>query len=221
MAMERKVELLLAAGMVFLLAGGCATAHPMNAPAGVDLRGSWALDTAASGGPGLRRSPGQGSQPGEPGARGRGRGGYGRPGGFGGGMRGGRGGRGGMGGQFDPKQMAQMREAMRELMPSANQVRVVEADTMVRLEWGNGRRMTLLANGEKREERWGDLKVALKAKWTDGGLELERKAAGVTVVEHWVRNPGTKRLTVDVSVSGAFPRPLRFVRVYSLEDSGS
>ncbi len=222
--MERKAELLLAAGVVVLLAGGCATAHPTAPPAGVDLRGAWVLDTAASGFPGMRRGSGPEGQPGEPGARG-GRGGFARPpggfgGGFGGGMRGGSGGRGGMG-QVDPKRMAQMREAMRELMPAAGQVEVLEADTVMRLRWGDGRTLALATNGKRQDEDWGDLKVAAKAKWTDGALELERKAEGVTVVERWQRNPGTRRLTVDVKVSGAFPRALHFTRVYDLDDGGA
>lgn len=220
--MERRVELLLAAGVVVLLAAGCATAHPTDAPAGIDLRGSWVIDTAASTGPGFGRGrEGEAGQPGQgqPGVRGRrGRGGFGRPGGFGGGFGGGmRGGRGGMGGQYDPKRMARMRDAMRELMPAANQVDVLEADTVVRLEWGDGRRMAVLTNDKKHEEDWGDLKVGMKAKWTDGALQLERKAEGVTVVERWMRNPGTTRMTVDVKVSGAFPRAVQFVRVYNLE----
>ncbi|MEJ2216857.1 MAG: hypothetical protein P8099_09605 [Gemmatimonadota bacterium] len=221
--MERKVELLLAAGVVVLLAAGCATAHPTMAPAGIDLRGSWVIDTAASTGPGFRQGRGgETGQPGqgEPGVWGRGgRGGFGRPGGFGGGMRGGRGRRGG--GRYDPERMARMRDAMRALMPSANQVDVLEADTLVRLQWGDGRTMDLSTNGKKHEADWGDLKVAMKAKWTDGALELERKAEGVTVVEHWMRNPDTTRMTVDVKVSGPFPRALQFVRVYNLEKNGS
>jgi hypothetical protein len=222
MVVERKVELLLAAGVIVVLAG-CATAHPTAAPAGIDLRGSWVIDTAASSGPGLRQRAGQG-QPGEAGFGGRGgRGGFGRPGGFGGGFGGGmRGGRGrGMGGQLDPKRMAQMREAMRTLMPSSNQVKVLEADTLVRVEWGDGRTMSAVTDGKKQEQEWGDLKVAVKAKWSDGALHVERSANGVTVNEIWMRNPGTQVLTVDVKVSGAGPRALRFERVYNLEDDGS
>lgn len=204
--MIRPLKLLVLMAVLGVVGVSCASAQVQQAPDGVDLTGTWILDTEAgdaapdSVGPTMR--PG-GRQP---------RGGMRPPGdGRAGGMR--------PGGGFDPDRMQRVREAMDILMPQPERLVILRADTIVEIAWQGRPTASLLVNGKGHEVEWSGTKVELSAEWDRAALLVERKAEGVTVVERYSRNPGTDRLLVETSMDAGLRMAgdRTFRSVYDLE----
>ena len=134
------------------------------------LTGAWTLNKDLSDKAperGEREQDGRGGRRGG-GGRGRGGGGMGR-GGFGGGM--GRGGRG-----SDPQDMARTRDAMRDLLESADRLTIVETESMVIVTSSDGRTTRLSPDGKKIKDE--NTNVERRTRWDAGKLVCEISGLG-------------------------------------------
>jgi hypothetical protein len=143
------------------------------------LLGAWTLNEGASDHQG---QPSKDQDKDDEGRR-RGGDGFGR-GRFGGGFGGPR--SGGGGGNFDPEQVARLREAMRELMNPPKHLTIVQNGSMVILTGPDGRTTRLATDGKKVKDE--STQIERRTKWEDERLvsEISGVGGGKVTETYWV-----------------------------------
>lgn len=192
-------HLRLVPGMGAALLLGCASAQRTNAPAGLDLSGTWVVNTD------LGQSPALPSPPDGRAAGGRGMGG-GRGAGGGGGRGGGMGGRGGGGGGGAPPNPEAFAR-VQAYMASTDRLVMVQGEESVALRLADGREINLATDKDEREVGEGH---AIKA-WWDEALMVEHDFGGLQVTERYTHAASSDRLIVTIKIDG---RSGEFHRVY-------
>jgi hypothetical protein len=153
--------------------------HAQNKPS-TALVGAWTLNDEASDHQGQSSN---GDDKGSDTGHQRGGGGFGR-GRFGGGFGGPRAGSGG--GNFDPEQMARIREAMRELMIPPKHLTIIQNGTTIVLTAPDGRTTRLSTDGKKVKDE--STNIERRTKWEDDKLvsEISGLGSGKVTETYWV-----------------------------------
>ena len=206
MSAVRVVHVLAAGGCAALLAAAPVAALAQQAQVS-SIVGAWTLNKDLSDQP---PTSDRGSGGENTGRRG---GGYRGGGGFGGGMRGG-GRRGGMGGgSTNPEDAQRMREAMRAELTPADQLTIVQSESMILITSQDGRTLRLSPDGKKvKEENTG---IERKTKWDGGKLVSEVSGLGRgKITETYSVDPETHRLKMTIEMQGGRGEPRTVNRVY-------
>ena len=198
---------------------GIATSVHAQEKATPVLAGAWTLNEELSDHPtppsqdGDHDSGNGGSRQGGGGGGGGFHGGFGR-GGFGGGGFGG-GGRGGQGGgNYDPEQMARMREALRDIMNPPKQLTIAQTGSMITLTGPDGRTTRLSADGKKIKD--DSTKIERRTKWEADRLVSEISGIGPGKISetYWI-DAERHQLHVHEQTDGT-RRPFSATYVYDI-----